>query len=135
MKAIRWWFWATLAAGAAAWVILGLTLPPGTNFSDVYNGGALAAFFFALAFIVIYTARGLLGGARWWKTNVGTYMVLAAVSVLAVIGPVAAAVLFHNGQVDTWWWAWTWIGGHYLAAVVWALLGALLLRNQGNGAS
>ena len=133
MKRIRWPFWAALGAGGVAWLILGFTLPQTTNFSDVFNGGALAACGFSLAFIVIYTGRGLFGGAKWWKTNVGTYMILAAMSVLAVIGPVAAAVLFHNGQVDTWWWAWTWIGGHYLAAVVWALLAILLARNAGNG--
>jgi len=134
VKRIRWWFWATLGGLVAAWVILGFTLPeasfPG---NDVFDAAALATFGAALAFIVIYTDAGLMGPGKWWRTNVGTYLVLAAVSVLLIVGPTAFAVLFHHGVIDTWWWAWAYIGGHFLAAATWGLLMWLRLRHPGNG--
>lgn len=130
MKPIRWPFWAILAAGAVAWVILGFTLPQTINLNDVFNVAALCCFFAALLFIVVYTVAGLAGPAKWWRNNIGTYLVLAAGSVLAIVGPVAFAVLFHHGMIDTWWWAWSWVGGHFLGATMWALLGWLWVRNR-----
>jgi len=133
MKRIRWPFWAAFAAGGAAWLILGFTLPYDTNLNDVFNVAALAAFAAAAGCIAVYTAAGVLGPAKWWRTNVGTYLILAAASVLAIVGPTAWAVLFHHGVIDTWWLAWAYIGGHFLAAAMWAALAWLWLRNPGNG--
>lgn len=130
MKPIRWWFWAGLAAGVAAWLVAGFTVPQTTNMNDVYNVAAVAAFAAAFLFVVIYTIAGLAGPAKWWRTNIGTYLVLAAVSVMAVVAPVAFAVIFNHGLLDTWWWAWAYVGGHFLAAAVWALLGWLRLSNR-----
>jgi hypothetical protein len=131
VKAIRWPFWAVLAVMVAAWVVLGFTLPgQAVNLNDVYDVAALAAFGAALLFIVVYTIAGLTGPAKWWRNNIGTYLVLAAGSVLFIVGPVAFAVLFHHGLLDTWWWAWAYTGGHFLTAVMWALLGWLWLRNR-----
>lgn len=130
MKPIRWPFWASFAAAVAGWLILGFTLPYNTSMNDVFNGCATAAFGAALLFIVVYTVAGLRGPAKWWRNNVGTYLVFAAVSVLLIVGPIAFAVLFHHGQLNTWWWAWTWVGGHFLAAVMWFLLALLWLRNR-----
>lgn len=129
MKAIRWPFWAGLAAAAAAWLILGFTLPYTTNLNDVFNVAALSAFSAALAFIVIYTIAGVLGPAKWWRTNVGTFLVLAAASVCIIVGPTAWAVLFHHGLIDTWWLAWGYVGGHILAAAMWGALGWLWIRS------
>ena len=134
MKAIRWPFWAILGAGAAVWLVLGFCLPEqSTNLNDVFNVAALATFAAALLFIVVYTVAGLTGPAKWWRNNVGTYLVLAAASVMAIVGPTAYAVLFHGGVIDTWWLAWAYVGGHFLAATMWALLGWLWVRNAGNG--
>ena len=135
MKPIRWPFWAILGAGAAAWLMLGFTLPQTINMNDVFNGVALATFFAALAFIIVYTVAGLVGPAKWWRNNIGTYLVLAAASVLAIVGPVTYAVLFHHGVIDTWWLAWAYVGGHALAATMWLLLALLWARNRpaGNG--
>lgn len=135
MKRTRWPFWAALGIGVVAWLIAGFTVPQTIDLNDVFNGCALAAFGMALAFIIIYTVAGLTGPTKWWHTNVGSYIVLAAVSVLFIVGPTAFAVLFHHGTIDTWWWAWAWIGGHFLAAVTWGLIGSLWLREtlHGNG--
>ena len=137
MKPIRWQFWAALGAAAVVWLVLGLTVPQqDINLNDVFNGVALAAFFSALAFCVVYTVAGLLGPAKWWRNNIGTYLVLAAASVMAIVGPVAYAVLFHHGVIDTFWLGWAYVGGHFLAAVMWGLLALVWIRNRPtNGAS
>ena len=131
MKPIRWPFWAGLATLIGAWLIAG-AIVPNTDFpaNDMFNVAALWAFFAVLAFIAVYTVQGLLGPAKWWRNNIGTYLVLAAGSVLAIIAPTAFAVLFHHGQIDTHWWAWLWIGGHFLAAVMWTALAGLWIRNR-----
>ena len=133
MKAIRWPFWAVLIAGGAAWVALGFTLPRSVNLDDVFNIASLCAFCAALGCIVVYTIAGLTGPAKWWATNVGTYLILAAVSVLAIVAPTAYAFLFNHGEIKTWWWGWAWAGGHFLAATMWAGLALLWLRNPANG--
>lgn len=136
MKAIRWPFWAGLGAAVAVWLVLGFTLPQTINLNDIFNVAALSAFFAALAFIAVYTIAGLTGPAKWWRSNVGTYLVLAAVSVLLIVAPIAFAVMFHHGLLNTWWWAWTYVCAHFLAAAMWAALGWLWLRGRvanGNG--
>lgn len=133
MKLLRWPFWAVMGAGAATWLILGFTLPYSTSLNDIFNVAATAKFFAILAFLVVYTVAGLRGPAKWWKTNIGTYLMLAAAAGLASTGPVAYAVMFNNGQLNTWWLAWVWIGGHALAATMWASLAFLWVRNPGDG--
>lgn len=130
MKPIRWWFWAALAAGGVVWLILGFTIPQSVNANDIFNAAAIAKFLASLAFIVVYTVAGILGPAKWWKTNVGTYIVLAAVASIAGTAPVAYAVLFNHGMLNTWWLAWAWIGGIAMGAAVWTLLAWLWLRNR-----
>lgn len=133
MRAIRWPFWAILGAGFAAWLVLGLTLPQSVNLNDVFNVAAVATFLAAALFIVVWTVAGLTGPRKWWTNNVGTYLVLAAASVLCIVGPIAYAVAFHHGVLNTWWLAWCYVGGHFLAAAVWALLGWLWVRQSVNG--
>ena len=137
MKPIRWPFWAALGTAALAWLAVGLTVPQDdVNLNDVFNGVALAAFFAALLFIVVYTVQGLMGPAKWWRNNIGTYLILAAASVMAIIGPTAYAVLFHDGSIDTFWLGWAYIGGHFLAAIMWAALALVWVRNRAtNGTS
>lgn len=130
MKPIRWPFWAGLGTVAAAWLILGFTLPQTINLNDVFNGVSLAAWGAAFLFIVVYTVAGMLGPAKWWRNNIGTFLVLAAVSVLTVVGPTAYAVLFNHGVIDTWWLAWSWVAGHFLTAAMWLSLALLWVRNR-----
>lgn len=131
MKPIRWPFWAAMGVLLAAWLVLGFTLPMrDVNLNDVFNVAALCVCGAALLFIIVYSIAGFTGPAKWWRNNIGTYLILAAVSIILIVGPVAYAVLFRHGVIDTWWLAWTYVGGHFLAAIMWALLGWLWLRGR-----
>ena len=134
MRRIRWPFWAALGTVTLAWLLTGVFLPD-RDFpaNDLFNVGAVAAFFSSLLFIGVYTVRGLAGPAKWWKTNLGTYLVLAVGALAVLTGTPAFAVLFNHGMIDTHWWAWIWIGAHYLAAAMVLLLVLLLARNPENG--
>lgn len=134
MRPVSMWFWVILAACVAGWFASGIFLQGGNvPANDLFDVASLSAFAAALAFAVIYTVAGFTGPAKWWKNDVGTYLVLAAVSVLFIVGPVSFAVMFHHGLIDTFWWVWAWIGGHFFGAVIWALLAGLWLRRRKTG--
>lgn len=126
-------FWIVVGISVIAWASLGTLLPrEKTPINDLFDIAALSAFFAALAFVIVYTAAGFIGHEprpRWWKNELGTYLVLVMISRLFVIGPTAFAIMFNEGKIDTWWWAWTWIGGHVLAAVMVFALVWIWIRN------
>ncbi len=119
---LRLSFWIGFGICAAVWVILGFVLKSDTfPLNDIFDVASLAAFFAALGFVAVYTLAGFIGPkprSRWWKNELGTYLVLAKVSIMLIAGPVAFAVLFNDGLINTWWWAWVWTGGFFMAAVM-----------------
>lgn len=133
IKGIRRSFWFVLAAGVIVWIVLGFTLPR-ENFplNDLFDIFSVGVFFMCLVFVATYTLAGIIGPKprhKWWMNEVGTYFVLSFTSIMFIVGPVALAVLFNDGQIDTWWWAWIWLGGHVLAAVMIGLLAFIWVRN------
>jgi hypothetical protein len=126
-------FWFAFAAGAIVWLVLGIALnPDSVPINDLFDIATLAVFCAALLFIAIYTSAGFFGPkprSKWWKNEVGTALVLAVGSLLFVVGPVAFAVLFNGGIINTWWWAWVWLGGHLLAACMLLMLVWLWIQN------
>lgn len=127
-------FWLTVGLGVLAWIVLGITLPrESVPLNDLFDIASLSAFFSSFAFVAIYTIAGLVGPApraRWWKNEVGTYLVLSFTAIMFIVGPVALAVLFNGGQINTWWWAWIWLGGHVMAAIMIGALAFLWIRNS-----
>lgn len=116
------------------WVVLGFTLPrERMPINDLFDIVSLGAFFTSLGFVVVYTAAGFVGPdprARWWTNEVGTYLVLSFAAIMFIVGPAAFAVLFNGGLINTWWWAWSWIGGHLMAAIMIGGLTYLWIRNS-----
>ena len=129
MRAVRWPFWAGLAAFAVAWAVAGFALPVSTDGNLLFAVASVAAFFASFGFVLTYTVAGLRGPAKWWRNDVGTFLVLAVAAQLAVVGVPAFAVMFHHGMINTRWWAWAWIGGVFMSAVMVAGLSWLYLRS------
>lgn len=132
-RRIRHPFWILLCLGVVAWVILGFTLDQ-DDFpaNDVFDFFAVGVFLMCLLFVVIYTIAGLTGPkprSKWWTNEVGTYLVLSFIAIMFIVGPTAFAIAFNGGMINTWWWAWTWIGGHAMAAIMIGALSILWIRN------
>ena len=133
-RSVRRVFWIVLGCGVVLWIILGITLPrenfPLNTLFDVFS---VAAFLMSFVFVAIYTIAGLIGPAprsRWWKNEVGTFLVLSFAAIMFIVGPVALAVLFNGGLINTWWWAWIWLGGHVMATFMIGSLVYLWIRNS-----
>jgi hypothetical protein len=127
---VRWPFWVVMAGGGVTWLLLGFNLPQQpANLNDILDVAMLCALGATLLFILIYTIAGLTGPAKWWRNDVGTYLVLAITANLGLVVPVAFAVLFNHGHIDTWWWGWVWAGGFFLSATTLLFLSWLWLRN------
>ena len=77
MRTISWRFWAIFAALTALYILAGFmygkTAPDNLLF-DIASVGAFGA---ALAFVAVYTILGLRGPAKWWRNDVGTFLVVA----------------------------------------------------------
>jgi hypothetical protein len=115
-------FWIALGIGILAWIVLGALIPPEkTPLNDIFDVASVATFMASFLFVAIYTIAGFVGPhprPHWWKNEVGTYLVLSIGSIMFIVGPAVFAVIFNEGQINTWWWAWAWIGGHLLGAIM-----------------
>ncbi len=132
-RRVRHRFWILLTGAFILWLVLGFTLDPNDiPLNDVFDVATLTVFFASLLFVILYTVVGFIGEeprSRWWRNKVGTALVLTVGSIMFVVGPFAAAVLFNDGQINTWWWAWIWLGGHALAAFTLLMLNWLWIQN------
>lgn len=133
-RRVRRGFWIALGLGVVLWFVLGFVLDPeSVPINDLFDVFSVAAFCCCFAFVVIYTIAGLIGPkprSRWWKNEVGTYLVLSFAAIMFIVGPVAFAVMFNHGQINTWWWAWAWLGGHVMATFMIGSLAYLWIRNS-----
>lgn len=133
IKRIHRPFWFVTGLSAFIWIAMGAVIPRvATPVNTLFEIAALTAFGSALLFILVYTLAGFVGPKprpKWWHNEVGTYLILFAFSRLLIVGPTAFAIVFNNGLINTWWWAWIWIGGHVLAAVVTFCLVWIWFRN------
>lgn len=140
MNQVSWKFWVGLLAAVVAFGLLGIpfgkTAPDNLLF-DIAAVGVCAA---SLLFVAIYTALGFTKSpVKWWRSEMGTFLILSVASQFLVTGVPAFAVIFHHGLIDTEWWAWTWIGAHFLSAAM--LVGLIIMwlnsyragRQNGNG--
>jgi hypothetical protein len=104
--------WVIAAVLVIAWAALGpLYAGDGPLDNLLAKIGAIAACAVPLTFIVVYTAIGIAGAAKWWRWDIGTCLVLFMAGVIAQNLPLAWAFIFHHGMLNTPVDVWTYLGG------------------------
>lgn len=131
VRKITWRFWAGLAAGLAAYIALGWWWSGnGTVEEWLYRIGLTAATVLPVAFTIVYSTR-----ARWWRNEVGTAVVLAALSIVPTAFPLAYAFWFDNGMITASWLGWLEVSGPVLSALALARMCWIWLRISREGTS
>src|SRR5215471_11760200 len=96
-----------------------------------YKSGLAAGTLIPVAFAAIYTAFGLSGRrpeAKWWRNQLGTAEVAAALSLIPSFGPLAWTFWKDNGNLTPSWCAWAAVAGPVVTALAWAWLCLIWLR-------
>lgn len=126
IRRVTWRFWAGIVLGCAAYGLIGWW-ESGRSSAELlwlYRIGLTAATFVPLLFTVVYTALG----AKWWRNEIGASIVLAAISLIPIVLPLATALWFYNGVVSPSWLVWLEVSGPALAALAWLRLCWVWLR-------
>ena len=123
-------FWVAAAMLAAAYTVAGFAWGKTAPLNDLYDVAGVGTFCAAVLFITVYTVQGLRGPAKWWRNDIGTSLVIAKVGIAAITGPIAFAVIWNHGLINTQWWAWAEIGGTYMCGLAVLWLSWLWLRNR-----
>ena len=111
--------WCTGVGLVAAWVILGVFLDHNAvALTWLARVAQTAGTVCPLAFILLYTALGLVGGAKWWKTDIGTNIVWLEAAVVCTSGILAWAFIFNHGSLTNPILGWAYIGGLLAAAFI-----------------
>lgn len=125
-------FWMLAGVLIAVYVALGFWLSGnGTAEEWMYRTGLTAAAVVPLAFVGIYTAFGLASdrpAAKWWRTSLGTALVIAALTLVLIAGPLAWVFWVDNGRLTTSWLAWIEVSGPCVSALAWLWVCLLWLR-------
>ena len=130
---------AWLVAGAAAWAAAGYWLS-GSDATEawMYRIGLTSAALIPLIFVGVYTAIGLgLYGnapAAWWKDEIGTALVVAALTLVPIAGPLAWVLWYQNGELTQSWLAWVEVSGPLVSALAWLRLCWIWVRLSHKGA-
>jgi hypothetical protein len=128
MKRVTWRTWAWLAVCVGAWLGCGFWLKSnGTVEAWTYRTGLTVAAAAPVLFVAIYTVLGLTGAAKWWRNNLGTALVQAALTLVPITAPLALVLWVDNGSLSTWL-AWIEVSGPVLSALAWLRLCVLWLR-------
>lgn len=119
-----------IAAGAGIWAGAGFWLAKdGVTEMYLYRYGLTVAALAPVAFVLIYTAIGITGkvAAAWWRTTIGTALVVAALSLVPIAAPLAWVFWFDGGVLHSSWLAWLEVSGPCVSALAWLGLAALWL--------
>ena len=122
---------AAVAAGAGIWIGTGFWLAnDGVTETYLYRYGLTVAALAPVVFVLVYTVIGLTGkiAAAWWRSTIGTALVVAALTLVPVTGPLAWVFWFDNGILHQSWLAWLEVSGPCVSALAWLGLAALWLR-------
>jgi hypothetical protein len=122
--------WIIAPIAVAAWVVLGHFYATSPRLGWLPDWVQVAAAVCPLAFVILYTVLGLTGGAKWWRTDMGTNFVWLELAVFTTAGSVAWAVLFAHGLINTPLRAWIYIGGSLAGAVIITWRSAIFLRAE-----
>jgi hypothetical protein len=125
MRGPTWRFWAGVAVTAALYALLGYWLS-GSDAAEgwLYRLGLTAATFIPLIFVAVYTWIGLRTRtrAKWWTDEIGSSLVIAALSLVPVCGPLAWVFWFMGGSLHASWLAWLEVSGPCVSALAWLRL-------------
>jgi len=102
--------WIAGPSLVALWAVAGFFFDSSTHLSWLPKWSLAAVVLIPLAFIALYTAQGLAGPGKWWRTDVGTNLVWLLIAVVFGHGLIAWAVFFHGGLINTPGMAWAYIG-------------------------
>jgi hypothetical protein len=126
-----WRLWAWIITGAAAWAAAGYWLN-GVDVAEAwtYRVGLTAASVVPVLFVAIYTWIGLYGRvpAAWWRDEVGTALVIAALTLIPITWPLAWVFWFQGGSLHSSWLAWLEVSGPCVSALAWLRLCWMWLR-------
>lgn len=118
-----------VAGGCALYAVLGYWLSSNGQVEEwLYRIGLTAATVVPVAFVAVYTWAGLRGTGAWWTDEIGTALVLAALSVIPVTAPLAWTFWVHGGILRSSWDAWLEVSGPCVTALAWARLCWIWLR-------
>lgn len=113
MKLVSWRFWALVVGLTGAWIVLGHFFDKNLGVVNWVSKWVIVVQPAAvILFVVIYTALGLRGPAKWWKTDFGNRIVLFPLAVFLSSCVLVWALLFHHGLINTPLSAWIYIGGY-----------------------
>jgi hypothetical protein len=129
VRKVTWRSWLTLAAGLATYAALGwLWSSNGTIEAWLYRVGLTAAAVVPVLFACIYTAK-----TNWWQNEIGASLVVAALSLVPIAGPLAVVFWFMGGMLHQSWLAWLEVSGPCLSALAWLRLCWVWLRVSRDG--
>lgn len=113
----------------AAWAVLGFYFDtsPHLGWLPMYALGASTVA--PLLFVILYTALGIAGGARWWQSDVGTNIVWLELAAFIDHAFIFWAVLFNHGILNEPWQAWAYVGCQFAAAAIVTWRSVIWLRN------
>ena len=96
----------------------------------LYRIGLTGAALAPVIFVAVYTWIGLYGNvpAAWWKDEIGTALVTAALTLVPVTAPLAVVFWFYGGHLTATWLAWLAVSGPCVSALAWLRLCLIWLR-------
>ena len=124
-KRPTWRMWAAITAAAAGYAATGYWLSGNGNVEEwLYRAGLTGATLIPVAFVVIYTQIGFRPGTEvpWWRAEIGSSLVLAALSLVPLAGPLAWVFWFNHGMLTVSWVAWLAVSGPCVSALAWLRL-------------
>lgn len=130
LRRVTWRSWAGLALVLGAYVGAGFWLGHDAAIEEmVYKWGLLAASVAPFALVAVYAASG----NKFWRNNVGTALVQAALCMVPVAGPLAYVFWVDNGLLTSSLLAWIEVSGPVLSALALLRLCWVLLRIHRDG--
>ena len=131
MRRVTWRFWVPALTALAVYFFLGSWAGFQNRWDDdIYKWGLTAVVAVVMVFVLAYTAYGLAvkGSARWWKTDLGTSLVVVTLAMLPWAGGLAWVFWFQNGLLHPGTLAWIEISGPLIEAVAVAWRSYVWLR-------
>lgn len=120
--------WTVGPALLAAWVVLGHFYDSSPALAWLPKWALAAAVLAPAFFIATYTALGVLGPGKWWKTDIGINMVWLELATIGTTGWIAWAAFFNHGELNTPVQAWAYIGGLLAGATIITWRSVIFLR-------
>lgn len=121
--------WVVAAALIVAWAVLGYFFDTSPHLGWLPKGVLTASVVAPAAWIAIYTAQGLAGAGKWWRSDLGVNLVWMMVAVLFGDGMIAWAQFFNHGLLDTPTQAWLYLGGKLAQIVIITWRSVIWVRN------